>query len=193
MTETSIFTCPCEVAIGDWRVVVRPLLASDREALEKGFSELSPRSRYYRFLTPMKELPERLARHLTDIDHDKHDAWVAGPVTEDGYDPVAVARYVRETAEDGAAEIALTVADGHQHKGLGSVLLYVLSESARSHGVRTFTALVHESNAPMRRFMKKFNSEVTHRAEGAIYFSVPVETIRSALAERYAFNPIEDH
>jgi len=62
---------------------------------------------------------------------------------------VGIARYVRDREDPHAAEIAVTVIDGWQGRGLGTELLARLSERACQEGIRRFTAAVAADNAAM--------------------------------------------
>jgi RimJ/RimL family protein N-acetyltransferase len=132
-------------------VLVRPIAPGDAPALLRGLEHLSPRSRYRRFLGTPRIGPEEL-RYLTDVDHRDHEALgAADPATGDG---VGVARYIREPGTD-RAEVAVTIEDAWQGRGLGTVLLLRLAERARAVGIRRFTGLILAENAPMRALMAK--------------------------------------
>jgi GNAT superfamily N-acetyltransferase len=150
-------------------VVIRPIAPTDAPALARGLEHLSPRSRYHRFLgTPRIGAAE--LRYLTDVDHRDHEALgAADPATGDG---VAVARYIREPGSD-SAEIAVTVDDAWQGRGLGSVLLLRLAGRARTAGIRRFTGLILAENAPMRALMRKLgDAESRNVGDGTIEASV---------------------
>jgi len=126
------------------RVILRPVSPEDKSLIRHAFARLSEESRYRRFFTPMTKLPETTLVYLTDVDHHDHEAIVAVP--EDGVEVVGVARYVRDQADPGVAEAAITVIDDWQGRGLGGVLLRRLAARARQEGVRRFTALVKVEN-----------------------------------------------
>src|SRR5437879_2699205 len=79
-------------------------------------------------------------RYCTDTDHHDHEALGALDQTEGR--GVGVARYVRDAADPHSAEIAVTIVDDWQGRGLGTELLAQLSGRARAEGIRRFTALV---------------------------------------------------
>src|SRR6476660_3856548 len=76
------------------RVDVRPIAATDKELIRRGFERLSPESRYRRFLSSMPALDDRALAYLTELDHHDHEALVA----LDGDEAVGVARFVRDPA-----------------------------------------------------------------------------------------------
>jgi GNAT superfamily N-acetyltransferase len=102
---------------------------TDRELLRRGFERLSAESRYRRFLAPMKELTESTVRYLTEIDHHDHEAMIA--LDEQTGEGIGVARYVRDPDHPDVAEVAVTVIDDWQGRGLGTLLLEVISARAR--------------------------------------------------------------
>jgi protein lysine acetyltransferase len=128
------------------RATVRPICPEDAEPLRAGFERLSQESRYRRFLAPMQRLTGAMLRYLTDVDHHDHEALVA--VGADGT-LIGVARFVRRPSDPEAAEVAVTVADDHQGRGLGTALLGLLADRARAEGIRRFIALMLADNREM--------------------------------------------
>jgi GNAT superfamily N-acetyltransferase len=118
-------------------VLIRPVQSADAPLLADGFARLSARSRQMRFLTVKKELSAAELRYFTEIDHHDHEA--LGAVDRADGRGVGVARYVRSGEDPQAAEIAVTVVDEWQGRGLGTELLAQLSERARSEGIHRFT------------------------------------------------------
>jgi GNAT superfamily N-acetyltransferase len=73
----------------------------------------------------------------TDLDLRDHEAMIALDESGEG---VGVARYVRNNPPPDTAEVAVTVVDGWQGRGLGTLLLQAISARARRgrphvHGV----------------------------------------------------------
>jgi RimJ/RimL family protein N-acetyltransferase len=119
-------------------VVIRPLERADRPGIKAALARLSDQSRYLRFATAKPHLSERELDHLVDVDHHSREALVAiDPATGEG---VAVVRYVRLSDESGAAEVAATVIDDWQGKGLGGAMLARLTQRAREEGHRALRA-----------------------------------------------------
>jgi GNAT superfamily N-acetyltransferase len=131
------------------RLLVRPILPEDKQALREGFERLSARSRYRRFLTSLDHLSDQQVRYLTEVDYADHMAWVAVDPSRPAGPGMGVARYVRLPEEPTAAEAAVTVLDNYQGRGIGTILLQVLAGSARAHGIRSFRGYVLAENAPM--------------------------------------------
>jgi GNAT superfamily N-acetyltransferase len=129
------------------RVEIRALAPQDREALETAVDRVSPHSLYRRFFAVKTFFTEQEAQFFVDVDFKKHVALVA--VFDEGGRPVIVGggRYVL-VAND-RAEVAVTVIDTYQGKGLGTIFLKHLITVARSAGLRQFIAEVLSENRPM--------------------------------------------
>ena len=105
-----------DVVLADGGTVhVRPLRRDDKDALAGLHSRLSDESIYRRFFSPRPKLSPKQLDELTDMDYDRRFALIA----ELGGEIVAVARYVR--GADDQAEVAFTVQDDQQGRGLGTV------------------------------------------------------------------------
>ena len=147
------------------RVRIRQGRRSDGELLLRGFDRLSPESRYRRFLAPLPVLSEGLLRCLTDIDHHDHESMLA--LNEQGTAGLGIARYCRDVCRPDAAEVAVTVIDDWQGRGLGTLLLDVISARARAEGIRTFTALILAENHEMLDLLKRLGpARIVDRATG---------------------------
>ena len=128
-------------------IVIRPITPADRERLRDGFDQLSDASRHHRFLTGIAALTDDQLSYLTDLDHRDHEALAAiDPQTGDG---IGIARYVRLKADPRSAELAVTVADAWQGRGVGTALVEELVRYARRAGIRRLEALVLQDNRRM--------------------------------------------
>lgn len=131
------------------RVLVRAVRSSDAVALQNGFAALSDTSRALRFLRPRTELTSGEVRDLTTPDHDWHEAIGALDITHDPARPAGIARYFRLEGDPSSAELAVTVVDAYQARGLGTLLLGLLLRTASEAGVERFLALVGRRNHAM--------------------------------------------
>ena len=127
------------------RVRLRPIAAEDKPLLAASFERLSEESRYRRFLTAKSRLSAPELAYLVDqVDHSDHEAITA--LDTDTGALLGIARYVRSAEDPETAEVAVTVADDWQRRGLGRALLDRLADRARREGVRRFSALVLGEN-----------------------------------------------
>ena len=142
-------------------VLIRPVRSTDAPLLARGFARLSPQSRWMRFLGAKTSLSAAELRYLTDVDHHDHEA-IGALSAADGRG-VGIARYVRDTDDPRTAEIAVTIVDDWQGRGLGTELLAGLSDRARQADIDRFTALVSTQNGAMAGLLRKtqeFNPSV---------------------------------
>jgi RimJ/RimL family protein N-acetyltransferase len=123
------------VTIDDGTVVtLRPVGADDKPLLEEGMARLSENSRRLRFMVPTNQLSRSQLAYLTEVDQEHHIAWGA---LVDGQ-PVAVGRLVRLADDPHTAELAVTVVDDFQRRGLGTLMVCLLAEIARGRGIDRF-------------------------------------------------------
>lgn len=145
---------------------VRPLEAEDRTLLAQAAARLSPDSIYRRFMIPMHGLSEDQITYLTNVDHDRHEALVASdPATGEA---IAFARYVVVCGVvPVTAEVAMTVLDAWQERGVGSLMLARLAELAAERGIARFSALMLGDNIRMAKLMRQLGPIIQRRADGA--------------------------
>lgn len=142
-----------DLALRDGRLVrVRPLRPIDRDLYRRAVVDLSPRSRYLRFLAPIAAPSERLLDQMTRPDGRRHVAHVA--MTPDEETIVGVIRYVRLAEDPLAAELAIAIADEWQGRGLGALLVGHSAEHARLAGVRSLAATTLRENAGAARLLR---------------------------------------
>lgn len=162
------------------RVLLRPIRPEDRAAIADGFDHLSEESRTRRFLGGVKRLTPGVLERLTNVDHVDHEAWVAMAPDGPGHPGIGVARYVRLRDEPDVAEPAVTVVDEYQGRGLGSVLLDLISAAARRNGVRTFRAYVSASNAPMLHILRREGAHLSLEEPGVMRADIPLDDAPAA-------------
>ena len=158
-------------------VHLRPIMPSDAPALVEFHAGLSIRTRYLRYFSAYPRMPERDLIRFTTVDHADRVGLIA--LLADKI--IAVGRYERTPGTD-EAEVAFVVADAHQGRGIGSVLLEHLAAAARERGIRRFTALVlAENDAMMRVFRDAGYQPTSHLEYGEV--SLEFEIDETALTE----------
>ncbi|WP_235215974.1 GNAT family N-acetyltransferase [Mycobacterium kyorinense] len=135
-------------------LMLRPVLPGDRERTLEGHIRFSSETLYRRFMSPRVPSPA-LMDYLAEVDYVDHFVWVV--TDQDGY-PVADARFVRDNHTRNVAEVAFTVADDYQGRGIGTFLIAALSVAARVDGVEKFSARVLSDNLPMRTIMDRYGA-----------------------------------
>src|SRR5262247_37046 len=152
------------------KVLIRQVQPADAPLLADGFARLSPQSRQMRFLTRKKELSAAELRYLTDVDHHDHEA--LGALNHADGRGVGIARYIRDAEDAHAAEVAVTIVDDWQGRGLGAELLTRLSARARCEGICRFTALVAEDNLAMAGLLRNMSASLVGRSPGTIDYEI---------------------
>ncbi|HEX6419801.1 MAG TPA: GNAT family N-acetyltransferase [Acidimicrobiales bacterium] len=147
-------------------VAVRPLVYGDRFELAAGFSALSLRSRERRFFDAPETLDAEDLEYLTNIDYHDHYALAALLPGRPPPNGVGVARYVRETGDPSVAEVAVTVLDEHQRRGVGTLLTRALGEVALANGIHTFVSYVLWDNAGAIDLLRETGARVTPAEPG---------------------------
>jgi RimJ/RimL family protein N-acetyltransferase len=79
-------------------------------------------------------------------------------MTDRDGNPVADARFVRDDHDSQVAEIAFTVADAYQGRGIGSFLIAALSSAAGIAGIRKFSGRMLAGNVAMRAIMDRYGA-----------------------------------
>ena len=166
-----------QVQLRDGSLVrIRPGRRTDRDLLVRGFDRLGPESRYRRFLTPMRKLSEKAVRYMTELDHHDHEAMVA--LDERSEEGIGDAFYVRDPERPDTAEVAVTVVDAWQGRGVGTLLLEAISARARDEGIRTFTALMLAHNGEMMHLFERLGPvRIVDRAAGTVEIEVAIPSV----------------
>jgi GNAT superfamily N-acetyltransferase len=112
-------------------------------------------------------MPHNKLQVFCNVDYDTEMALVAlaGPAGQE--EVVGVARYMADPAKE-EAEVAFTVADSYQRKGLGSYLFDRLVEIGRSDGIRVFVAYVLIENAGMLKIFHRSGLHIETVNEGDV-------------------------
>jgi len=160
------------------RVLIRRVRGSDAPLLADGFSRLSAESRWMRFLGAKKGLSPAELRYLTEVDHRDHEA--LGALSRADGRGVGIARYIRDAGDPQAAEVAITVIDEWQRRGLATELLAQLSDRARDEGIRRFTALVAADNAAVTGLLRTVGAYPVRRESSRVKYEITLTPGRSA-------------
>jgi GNAT superfamily N-acetyltransferase len=148
-------------------ILVRAIRADDKRALVDMFERLSPETIYHRFLGAKKRLTRDELVYLTELDFRRRAALVAVIEREGEERIVGVGRYASASdSPANRAEVAITVEDGEQRRGIGTLLLKHLRAVANAEGIRLFDVyLVSDNLAPIALF--EGSGHVVQRSAGA--------------------------
>ena len=149
-----------QVTLGDGtELKLRAISPGDDKKMLSLFQRLSPDTIYHRFMGVMRYISPTQLHKFTHIDFSEEMAIVCtAPEENEGEKLVAVGRYVRKP-NSSKAELAFTVEDSFQGRGIGTMLLVELVPFAREHGIKTLEAEVLADN---KRMMEIFRHRGYH-------------------------------
>ncbi|MBM3548671.1 MAG: GNAT family N-acetyltransferase [Alphaproteobacteria bacterium] len=142
----------------------------DRACIAAGFERLSAASRQSRFLRPMARLDSATLDYLSAVDGNKHLAVGASSSSDER---VGLARCVRLADEPGTAEIAVTILDDWQRRGVAPVLATELARWADAVAIRKFRALFSYENHAVARLLA--GAGVTFEPDGGGMIRADIE------------------
>ncbi|HEX9300334.1 MAG TPA: GNAT family N-acetyltransferase, partial [Actinomycetota bacterium] len=188
MRGTSAPIAPVDRVLRDGSTVrIRPATPADRVRVERYLIELSPESRRLRFHSSVVDVGE-IAAQAVDVHPPKHLTLLALTGGDEGT-VVGGAQYFR--TDGSRAEVSVSVSDRVQRRGLGSLLLGQLAESARDHGITTFLAEVLPENHPMIAVFRASGFSPRIRAlPGSIEITIPT-TLTDDAARHFEDRDIE--
>ncbi|MGW5668316.1 bifunctional acetate--CoA ligase family protein/GNAT family N-acetyltransferase [Micromonospora sp. NPDC003776] len=170
---------PVDVLLSDGTTVqLRQIRPDDAAAIVAMHSRFSERTRYLRYFSPYPRIPERDLQRFVNVDHRDREAFVVLA----GDRIVAVGRYERLGPASPEAEVAFVVEDAYQGRGIGSVLLEHLADTARRYGIVHFVAEVLPANGAMLRVFSDFGYQVARQyADGVVHLSFPIAPTEATL------------
>jgi RimJ/RimL family protein N-acetyltransferase len=185
-------TRPVAVTLRDGaRLWIRPLLPTDRGKLADAQPGFSRESHYRRFFSA-PPLSAKVIEYLIDVDYVDHFAWAALAADEPGQPGVASARYIRERGAPDTAEVAFSVVDDYQGRGLGTFLYGALGVAARENGVRRFRARVLAENEPMRAVLRRAGAPLEFAEPGVLETVVDVPAFGEGLPDLTTAHALRD-
>jgi GNAT superfamily N-acetyltransferase len=142
-------------------VAIRPIRADDRGMEQDFVRHLSDDSRHFRFMSSLRELPPNKLKAFTEIDYDRHMAFI-GTIVQDGKEvEIGAARY-SACNKAGTCEFAIAVDDAWQGSGVAGLLMIALEDAARAHGFTVMEGMVLATNHKMLKFARQLGFK-THR------------------------------
>ncbi|WP_041450961.1 bifunctional acetate--CoA ligase family protein/GNAT family N-acetyltransferase [Hoyosella subflava] len=156
-----------DVLAADGGVVhLRPITPADSDALVRFHAGLSERTRYLRYFGPYPRMSDRDVKHFTNVDHRDRVSFVL--ILGDDIIGVGLYESLHYSGTDNSAEVAFVIADAHQGRGLGSILLEHLADAAAQNGLTRFEAEVLAENRGMIAVFKEAGYEVSRSYDGSV-------------------------
>lgn len=162
---------------------LRPIHPSDADAVQAFHMGQSQNSIYMRFFAFKARLSSKELKRFTEVDYRDRVAFV---ITIGG-EIVGIGRYDR-LDDPAEAEVAFNIADAHQGRGIGSILLEHLAAAAHENGIRRFSAEVLPENRKMLMVFSDAGYDVKrHFDDGVVSleFNIdPTERSRAVMESR---------
>jgi len=150
------------------QVFVRPIKASDEDALRAFFHKLSDRSVYFRYFRKLPSMPQRILQRYTDVNYSSDMALVVFYPSNNSHahELVAIGQWMSDPRDEHSApEVAFQVRDDWQGEGLGSYLFRRLVEISSFFNVDKFKADVLGENVAMQGVFKRSGVPYTTRSD----------------------------
>jgi GNAT superfamily N-acetyltransferase len=155
---------------GGQAVTIRSIRPDDQARLARHFELLTPDSSYRRFFGLRHAIAPHELDRLTTLDYPNHIALVA-TVGEGPHEQIiGDARFV-PTDHPKEAELAMSVLDDWQGRGIGSLLIRELIRCAQEAGIERLTTDVMALNAPALRMLVRAGFASVGRADGISSFA----------------------
>ncbi len=159
-------------------VRIRPIVPGDADALQEFVANMSTQTSYFRFFRVKRELTPTELIEFTEIDYLREMAFVA--IVDERL--VGVGRYTGTPDRPQDAEVAFTVADDMQGRGIGTLLVFRTAAYARQQGVTDFKAYVLADNHAMMRVFRNAGFTLTREIDEGVYtVSIPTEESASVM------------
>jgi len=142
-------------------LTIRQLRNGDTATVMSLFERLGDRSRARRFCGAKPRLSELELARLARVDGERHV--LVGYVDGDPV-PAGIARLVRD---GDTAEVAVTVADCYQGRGIGTTLAQALAADARAAGINRFVAIVCGDNPSILAVLRKLSGQLDQTWRGS--------------------------
>ncbi|MCK4720121.1 GNAT family N-acetyltransferase, partial [bacterium] len=150
------------------QVSFRPIHPTDQEGMRDLFYALSQQTVYYRFMSQMKQIPQKQIQDFVYINH-RDEVVLVGTLPEaHGDEIIAVGGYYLDPRTN-RAEVAFVVRDEWQNRGIGKFLLKQLTNIAKRNGIAGFIAETLEENRGMQAVFNRSGLKVRSRLESGVY------------------------
>jgi len=149
-------------------IFFRPVKISDEPLLKEFFYSLSPQTMFRRFISTRRDMPHERLQEFVVVNYAEEVSIQAVILKDAKEEIVGIGRfYLDENTH--TAEVAFTVKDAFQNRGIGTELLDYLIYLAKKRGLIGFEAELLTENKPMLRVFTKADFQLV-KVENNMYF-----------------------
>ncbi|HEY2105605.1 MAG TPA: GNAT family N-acetyltransferase [Candidatus Binataceae bacterium] len=150
-------------------ILIRAITPEDRERLRDHFYRLSPESAYFRFMGFKKRLSEEDLDRFAVMDYVHRFGLAATRSYRDGEHIIGMGMYAAAGGDrPRSAEVAFTVEDEYQGRGLGTLLLEHLCRIAYANGINRLEADVLAGNTRMLEVFARSGFGVSRSTDAGV-------------------------
>jgi GNAT superfamily N-acetyltransferase len=156
--ETAEISSSIECKLDGKSLTIRPISIQDMNLENDFINHLSPETKHYRFFGGINHVSDKVLKSFCEVDGQNSMAFVATEQVNGEEVEIGVCRYAVSEKPD-VYELALTIADKWQDKGLGKLLMNELISYAKSHGVKWMYSVELADNGFMRTLSKELGMQ----------------------------------
>lgn len=149
-------------------LVLRPMRPKDSEEHQRFLGHITADDMRTRFFTTMRELPQRVLAHLTQLDYERDMAFIAVAAVEGGSDEMLGIVHAYNDRDNVEAEIAVLIRSDLKGQRLGALLLSKLIRYCRGRGTQRLVGQALSQNVRMLQLAKTLGFRLTPQGCGLV-------------------------
>ncbi len=150
----------------------------------EGYKRLSERTRRMRFFGQVSGLSSTQINFLASPDGRNHIAYAAEEQFADRRAPAGIARCIRLDPDSKMAEVAMTIVDDYQGKGMGNLLHACLHRHASAVDIKQFIYDVSAENTRFIEHLTSLGSDLISRDGEIVRLTLPVFSSVKSVGQR---------
>ena len=127
-------------------VCIRTIRPTDEELMRKGIAQLSAHSRYLRFFSGQRTLPDGVIEKLVDVDGHQHIAWGAIRPTGSEHSAIGAVHVFRDSEHSANGEFSVAILDEFHGLGLARMLTAVILVNCRLEKINSLVVQILSEN-----------------------------------------------
>lgn len=169
----------------------RPLCRADRDQLAQTIENFSDHSRYMRFFTGAKHLPDHVIDKLVDVDNSHHIGWGAFEESNGEVRTIGGCHAMRSDDRP-EAELAFGVLDEFHGQGVARMLIAAVVHDSARMGITTLFADTLSENRNAARLLRLMGGYCCEAEDGVYTFRVDVREAERRLRQMTMLQGLRD-